>query len=126
MSYKRGIEYPNEGFVQAAIEKHFQAAQVVPGGTADFACIDADGNRWLIEAKGMTTAVGLDFRTGLGQLVQAWADIECRYALAMPDLSQFATQRGRVSDELRQRLNLWWLVVSPDGAVESLAPDQPG
>lgn len=35
---------------------------------------DAEGRRWLIEAKGQTSGVGLDFRTGLGQLVQGALD----------------------------------------------------
>jgi hypothetical protein len=122
--YQLGGDYPHEGFVQTAIENHFASARRVPGGTADLICIDGDGSRWLIEAKGRTTDIGLDFRTGLGQLLQAWRDDECRYALAMPDIPQFAKQRKRVSDSARKRLNLYWLIVSDDGSVAVVEPTE--
>jgi hypothetical protein len=69
-----GVEFPREGFVQGAVERHFASCTRVTVGHADFACTDDAGRRWLIEAKGETTDVGLDFRTGLGQLLQAAAE----------------------------------------------------
>src|SRR5436309_15921785 len=69
MGYQLGDEFPREGFVQAALEQHFAACERVEAGWADLACVDENGVRWVIEAKGETSDTGLDFRTGLGQLL---------------------------------------------------------
>jgi hypothetical protein len=50
--YRLGSDFPREGFVQAALEQHFADCQRHAVGHADFACTDADGRQWLIEAKG--------------------------------------------------------------------------
>jgi hypothetical protein len=84
--------------------------------------IDREGQRWIIEAKGETTQVGLDFRTGLGQLLQNMGDERTRYGLAIPDTPRFAAQTARVSTWSRRALRLHWLVVSANGAVRIDGP----
>jgi hypothetical protein len=74
------MEFPNEGFVQRAIETFFEGqgyCRKVAKDT-DLVCERA-GERWAIEAKGVTASVGLDFRTGLGQLVQRMDDAGTKY-----------------------------------------------
>src|SRR5687767_2627475 len=93
--YKLGRDFPREGFVQAALEQHFASCRRHAIGHADFACTDESGRQWLIEAKGETSDVGLDFRTGLGQILQGTPSPDWIPALAMPDTPKFAAQRAR-------------------------------
>jgi hypothetical protein len=109
-----GESFPREGFVQRAVERHFAACERVAVGHADFACVDPKGRHWLIEAKGETADVGLDFRTGFGQLLQAASEPTWTLGLAMPNTSKFAYQRGRTPEWVRSALNLHWLIVGPD------------
>lgn len=77
MAFPRGEAYPNEVFVQQAIEHHFVALgfRPEPAGFIDYVCVHPQtGERWVVEAKGKTTSVGLDFRTCLGQVVQRMDD----------------------------------------------------
>ena len=82
MGHRLGYEFPREGFIQAALEQHFAACERFDAGWADLACVDESGVRWVVEAKGETSDTGLDFRTGLGQLLQGMSDPQARYALA--------------------------------------------
>jgi hypothetical protein len=55
-------EFPNEAFVQQAIETYFteQGFQMENEGYSDLVCRDAKrGQKWIIEAKGQTSALGL-------------------------------------------------------------------
>ena len=122
--YKLGTAFPREGFVQAALERHFGECERHVIGYADFACVDADGRRWVIEAKGETSDVGLDFRTGLGQVLQGTPSHDCTPALAMPDTPKFERQRMRTPEWVRSALNLHWIVVDSDGSVRVVAPVQ--
>lgn len=117
MSFKLGSDYPREGFVQAALERHFGACERLEAGFADFACIDEEGERWVIEAKGETSATGLDFRTGLGQLLQGMTEPGACYALAMPDTPKFEAQRQRIPAWVRSALGLYWILVDESGEV---------
>ncbi|WP_052116078.1 hypothetical protein [Noviluteimonas dokdonensis] len=124
-SYKRGAEFPHEGFVQHALERHFanRGYEIDSGGRVDLLCQSlANGQSWHIEVKGVTTQIGLDFRTGLGQLVQAVTAGNMMYGLAIPDTPAFRTQVARVSRRVTEALNLHWLLVSPDGGVLIVPP----
>jgi hypothetical protein len=122
MSYRLGTDFPREGFVQGALEQHFAGCERFAAGHADLACVDRAGVRWIIEAKGETADVGLDFRTGLGQLVQSMGDQDAVYGLAVPDTQRFANQMARVPKWVRQRLRLHWLIVAADGRVRVEPP----
>jgi hypothetical protein len=125
-NYARGDEYPNEGFLQAAIETYFKGYERIAGGDADLACRDCEtGEVWIVEVKGLTSAVGLDFRTGLGQLLQRMNDAEAHYAMAVPNLRSFISQCRRVPEWVRRALRMHWLVVDRDGAVTVYSPDAP-
>jgi len=127
-AYKRGVEFPHEGFVQAAIEAHFSTCgyATLPSGDPDLACTHPEtGVSWVIEAKGLTSDVGLDFRTGLGQIIQRMTVPGNRYAVAIPDLHSFVSQCRKVPDWVRAALGLHWLVVASDGTVREYQPDEP-
>lgn len=126
-TYRRGTEYPNEGFVQQSIEAHFLKAGFRPTseGTADLTSVHpTTGERWVVEAKGQTADIGLDFRTGLGQILQQMRDETSRYALAVPAIPQFLHQCRKVSPRVRQALPLYWLFVEPDGTVRVCEPSE--
>lgn len=120
----RDDQFPHERFVQQAIESYFTEQGFVIGkkGYADLV-VERDDERWVIEAKGETQAVGLDFRTGLGQLLQAMDEEDARYALAVPDTSAFRRQMEATPRRVRTLLGLHFLVVGEDGSVEIRLPD---
>jgi len=127
-SYKRGLEFPHEGFVQLSIEAHFRAAgfDLINDGQVDLLCTHpTSGEAWHIEAKGLTTQVGLDFRTGLGQLVQGMRSETSKYGAAVPDTPAFRAQIAKLSPWVVSALHIHWLLVSPDGSVHIVAPGGP-
>jgi len=126
-SFKRGTDFPHEGFVQKAIEAHFSTIgfDLESGSHADLVARNKNtGERWLVEAKGVTTSIGLDFRTGLGQLIQRMADPKTTYALAVPREDRFISQCRAVPLWIRQALRLHWLLVNSEGGVQVIPPDE--
>lgn len=124
-SYKRGLEFPNEGFVQLAVEEHFCNAgfDLTTASRVDLICSHpVTGESWHIEAKGQTTQVGLDFRTGLGQLVQAMHSQDINHGIAIPDTPAFRAQAAKLSDWVVALLRIHWLLVSQDGSVRVISP----
>jgi hypothetical protein len=125
--YELGVEFPTEGFVQAAIERTFGHHEPEQIQYIDFACINhTTGERWRIEAKGETSATGLDFRTGLGQLLCHMDKEGSCFALAMPDTAKFRALRERVPDWVRGALGLHWLLVDESGEVTIDTPPRMG
>jgi hypothetical protein len=123
--YKLGDEFPHEGFVQVAIERHFgKAGYSLDTSThVDLLCTHpVTGDTWHIEAKGKTTAIGLDFRTCLGQLLQRMSKENMRHGIALPDMPQYRAQTDQVSPWVVNRLGLHWLFVAEDGRVDVLRP----
>ena len=124
-TYARGSTFPNEGFVQQAIEHHFRVLGFTLDTSThvDLLCTRPHTNEaWHIEAKGETAQIGLDFRTCLGQLVQRMASEQAHYGIAVPDLPAYRYQTAQVSAWVVAKLGLHWLFVSPDGGVEVIAP----
>lgn len=125
--HSRGYEFPNEGSVQLAIEKQFFSLgfQNNTDSDADLICVHPLTNeRWVVEAKGKTTALGLDFRTALGQLIQRIDDPTTKYAIAVPNIPQFIRQCHIIAPWVRKKLNLFWLLIKEDGAVITIGPDE--
>ena len=125
--FPRGPEYPHEQFVQNALLHFFRSEgfQVESGHhNPDVLAWRESGERWHIEAKGMTTAVGLDFRTGIGQLLQGMTERGTRYAIAVPDEPAYRMQCQRVTAWVREALNLWWLFVDSTGSVRTVGPSE--
>lgn len=123
--FKRGFDYPNEGFIQKVIEEYFesQGFKILNEKYTDLVCIHSvTGAKWSIEAKGETKAIGLDFRTCLGQLLQRMSTAEVYYGIAMPDTPAYLQQTSQVQSWVRETLNLHWLYVSEDGNVTVVRP----
>jgi hypothetical protein len=124
-NFKLGPDFPSEQFVQNAVQRWLEGHGFdvsVGQHNPDLLGQRPDGVRWHIEAKGHTSAVGLDFRTGLGQLIQGMHDESATFALAIPSTSQFKAQCGRVPEWVRRSLRVTWLFVASDGTVEVIPP----
>ena len=125
--YHRDSSFPNEAFVQRAIESHFASNgwEAFDAHPTDFACRrPATGECWHIEAKGKTTDVGLDFKTGLGQLLTRATNPDAKYGMAVPDTPDFHKVCKAVPSWVRFALSISWLFVSPEGAVRIVDPGQ--
>lgn len=125
--FQRGLGFPHEGFVQAAIINHFrdQNYTIREEGFADLVCVcETRRCKWIIEAKGVTAAIGLDFRTGLGQLIQGMKEEGVNYAIAVPRTEQFLKQCSRVATWVRMALNLHFLFVDEHGNVRVVHPHE--
>lgn len=115
-------------FVIEAIRRHFVSAGYAPfpHGHVDFAGRRAStGETRVIEAKGETSAVGLDFNTGLGQLLTCMTLQGARYALAVPATPRYLGQCAKVPSLVRERLDLHLILVRRDGALALIGPSQP-
>jgi hypothetical protein len=83
---------------------------------------EADHTMWIIEAKGKTSAIGLDFRTGLGQIITRMDESQIKYAIAIPEIPQFVKLSSEISSWVRNALNLHWIFVAEDGSVRIHPP----
>jgi hypothetical protein len=125
--YRYSADFPREAFVQEAIERHFKPTefQRERHETADLVChSDRLKQRWIIEAKGETSDIGLDFRTGLGQLLRNMSNPDVLYGLAVPETPRFLQQCRSIDKWVRQALNLHWLIVQPDSSVRIVNPSE--
>ncbi len=123
--YARGTDFPNEGFVQAAIEAHVRKLgfEILSGGDADLVAFDpTTGKRWIIEAKGDTSDPGLDFRTGIGQLLQRMEDPGATYAIAVPEIPKFIRLCDAIPRRVRELLGIHWLLVRETGETRVVLP----
>ena len=126
-AYRLGTDFPREGFVQAALEAYFSGLgfRAFTHGHVDYAGLHPDTREtWLVEAKGETADVGLDLRTGLGQILQHMAEPSVRYGLAVPRTPKFIAQCKKLPGRVRVALGLHWLFVDPDGTVTVVRPDE--
>lgn len=125
-TFKLGKEYPREGFVQEAIERYFNQRGYIekPRDHVDWVCKHPEsGDLWIIEAKGETTSTGSDFRTCLGQLVQAMNETNAKYGIAIPATQKYYKQLLNVKSWVRKTLNLHWILINKSGQINILDPD---
>lgn len=123
--YKLGSEFPAESFVQQAIENYFsnRGFDLDNRSNVDLICVDpATGERWHIEAKGVTSQCGLDFKTCLGQLLLGMEKQSTKHAVAIPDDPRYLNQVAKVSSWVVERLGVHWLIVAKDGSVRMVKP----
>lgn len=123
--FQRGLNFPHEGFIQIAIESYFKehGYRIISEGYADLVCIcDKTCRKWVVEAKGETTSIGLDFRTGLGQLVQKMNNPKTNYAIAVPKTTQFIKQCSQISKWVRISLNMHIILIDDQGNVQIIGP----
>lgn len=116
--------YPYETFVQEAIEKYFNdlGYELKTKEQVDLIAEKAS-ERWIVEAKGLTSAVGTDFNTCLGQLVKSMKDENTIYAIAVPNHEKYKQQCGLISDYFRQLVRLHIILVDENGNVTVVRPN---
>ncbi len=77
---------------------------------------------WRIECKGETSSIGVDFNTGLGQILKRMEDESSKYAIALPDTSKFRNQTRQIPSIVRKKLDLYWIWVNKEGNIEIDVP----
>jgi hypothetical protein len=124
-NYKNGVDFPYEGFVQKSIENCFSKLgySQVKEKHVDFMCINTLKNeKWIIEAKGKTTAIGLDFNTCVGQIIKRMETPNIKYAIAVPKIEQYIKQCKLIKQWIREALNLYWIFIDSDGKMIIVEP----
>ena len=122
------MDFPHEGFIQNTLESYFDKKGFIVESIpyTDYAGIHMEtGEKWRIEAKGFTSNVGLDFRTGLGQLIQRMDDPNANYGIAIPNIPSYIRQVEQIRPWVRKKFELHVLVVSEEGDVQHLLPENP-
>ncbi len=121
--YKNGNCFPYEAFVQESLEKYFIRLGYELKTKEQVDLIAEKGNElWIIEAKGVTSAVGTDFNTCLGQLVKSMKDGNAIYAIAIPKHTKYKYQCELISDYFRKLVGLHILLVDETGKVNIVLP----
>ena len=108
-----------------AVRSHFgqRGFFCTPGDPEDLICMSEDRTeKWVIEAKGITSCIGTDFQTALGQLLMGMKEPSWRYAIAVPHAKKYIFQCRKVPAWVREKLGIHILFVRPDGHVESVGP----
>jgi hypothetical protein len=126
--FRNGVEFPNEGFVQGALDRYFSNLGFSEhcGTRADIDLRNpSTGLRWVVEAKGDTKQnAGLDFKTGLGQLFLGMSDANTLYGIAVPNVPRLRALCVKVPERVRSSLGIHWLVVDADATVRVFPPGQ--
>jgi len=128
MREKQSKPFPAEDAVVTAVHAWLAAKGCTfeRRGYIDIVAREAETNRlWVIEAKGKTIQSGLDFRTGLGQILIAMHDDGALYAVAVPATPDYRRLCGCIDDYVRRALGLHWLLVNREGHVWLVEPTAP-
>ena len=130
MTYHRGPDFPHEYFVQKSIEAYFTGRGFIlkprkkNDKGADLLCAHpTTGERWHIEAKGVTKSPRVDFQTGIGQLIMRMSDPAVRHAIAVPDAPCFTDLIAQINPWIVECIGLHWLLVGQDGSVKIVEID---
>lgn len=123
--YKNEKCFPYEAFIQEAIEKYFNDLGYVIITKEQIDLIaDKEDEHWVIEAKGLTSAIGTDFNTCLGQLVKSMSTGENTYAIAIPKLEKYRYQCKLLPDYFRRQVKLHIILVDDEGQVTIILPTE--
>lgn len=121
--FKKENIFPYEAFVQSAIKKYFELQGYVVDNEGQVDLIAVKGtDRWVVEAKGVSEAIGTDFNTCLGQLMKSMTSNEIKYAIAIPKHAKYKRQCLLLSSYFRELVQLHILVVGDNGDVEIIKP----
>lgn len=123
--FKKDNIFPNEAFIQKSLEKYFEERGYIIEKDGQVDLIATKGSdMWIIEAKGMTEQVGLDFNTCIGQLVKSMTSGQNKYAIAIPRHIKYKRQCELLSTYFRELVQLNILVVDSEGKVEIIKHTQ--
>lgn len=94
-NFKRGNDFPNEGFIQKSVENYFLKLSYVKLSEkyVDYAGLNPiTKEKWMIEAKGESKDIGTDFNTCLGQIIKRMDLRDTKYAIAVPEIRRLRSQ----------------------------------
>jgi hypothetical protein len=114
-------EFPHESYIQARLEQYFlNDNNFVDVKQDEFTDLHVKNSvtEWKIECKGKSQAIGIDFNTGLGQLLKGMEDSSSRYGLAMPDIVPFRKQTTKIPHRIKKLLNITWIWIKKDGTIQ--------
>jgi len=121
--YKKDNKYPNEAFIQEAIENYFsnEGFVIEKDGQIDLIAEKSD-EKWIVEAKGMTSQITVDFNSCLGQLVKSMVSPVWNYAIAIPYEDKYKVQCMKLPKYFRNNNNLHIIVVSENAQIKIIMP----
>ncbi|PPK77524.1 hypothetical protein BXY41_11663 [Lacrimispora xylanisolvens] len=121
--FKKDNSYPNEAFIQFSIEKYFNdlGYEIDTLNQVDLIARKND-ECWIVEAKGITSSVGLDFNTCLGQLIKSMKNDLSIYSIAVPKHIKYKRQCKLIPDYFRQLIKLHILLIDEKGDVTIIYP----
>lgn len=122
-NYKNPKVYPNEAFIQEAIENYFSNAgfEIKKNGYIDL-YVEKKDEKWIVEAKGSTSQITVDFNTCLGQLARNMTSPSIKYAIAIPCEDKYRRQCKSLSDYFRVINNLHIIIVDENARVTIIKP----
>lgn len=119
--------FPFEAFIQKKVEQYFRNEgfttlnDIIPYLDLHVESKERK-EEWKIECKGETSAINVDFNTGLGQIMKRMDNENSFYALALPDISSFRKQTDQIPNRVRKLLNLSWIWVNDEGKIKIKIP----
>ena len=115
--------YPNEAFVQEAIENYFSTAgfEIKESRHIDLVA-EKTNEKWIVEAKGSTSQITVDFNTCLGQLARRMTSPFIKYAIALPYEDNYKHQCTELPDYYRANNNLYIILVAENAQVLIIKP----
>ena len=121
--FKKDKMFPNEAFIQVALEKYFLKLgyEIKSDGQVDILAFK-ENEKWIVEAKGLTSAVGLDFNTCIGQIVKSMDCETTNYAIAIPEHAKYIIQCSKIPSAFRERNNLYFLFVDEKENIRVVEP----
>ena len=123
--FKKEDCFPNESFIQRSIETYFEDKGFETNTKTVIDLIAKRGNEcWIVEAKGMTSSVGVDFNTCLGQIIKRMNTSDATYAIAIPKHEKYKKQCIQLSPYVRKLLGLHILLVDMYGDITEILPEQ--
>lgn len=124
-SFKKDRNYPNEAFIQEAIENFFsnEGFVVEKDGQIDLVA-EKHNEKWIVEAKGITSQITVDFNTCIGQLVKSMSSPTWKYAIAIPHEAKYKVQCMKVPEYFRKNNNLYYILVNEKGQIKMIIPTE--
>jgi len=121
--FKKSNVYPNEAFIQEAIEQHFvmNGFSIEKDGQIDLIA-EKNDEKWIVEAKGMTSQINVDFNTCIGQLAKSMASPLMNYAIALPNEIKYKHQSMKLPNYFRTISNLHIIVVDENAQIHIIQP----
>lgn len=123
--FKKAKTYPHEAFIQEVIEHYFSIEGFATEKDSQIDLVaEKDDEKWIVEAKGSTSQITVDFNTCIGQLAKSMASPFIKYAIAIPYDEKYKYQCIRLPDYFRENNNLHIIVIDGNGQVQIIKPTE--